>query len=206
VTDRTGLRLACIIAWAAALAVPVALVVGIGWPWMDKTQALEGEIESLDERIAHYHRLLQTLPGLEAELERVSNNKELKDFYFNAKTPALAGAEVQRSVQKMVASAGGQVTSTQVLPSTEDEQPPKVRVRTQVKGTTDVLLDVLYQIEQARPFLFVDQLSVRASARRRTVRRSSRIRGRRRSVRQRRREGELTVRLDVFGYALGETR
>jgi general secretion pathway protein M len=206
VTDRTGLRLACIIAWAAALAVPVALVVGIGWPWMDKTQALEGEIESLDERIAHYHRLLQTLPGLETELERVSNNKELKDFYFNAKTPALAGAEVQRSVQKMVASAGGQVTSTQVLPSTEDEQPPKVRVRTQIKGTTDVLLDVLYQIEQARPFLFVDQLSVRASARRRTVRRNSRIRGRRRSVRQPRREGELTVRLDVFGYALGETR
>jgi len=206
VTNRTGLKFACILAWAAALAVPLALVVGIGWPWMDKTHALEGEIESLDERIAHYHRLLQTLPGLQAELERVSNNKELKDFYFNAKTPALAGAEVQRSVQEMVASAGGQVTSTQVLPSPEDEQPPKVRVRTQITGTTDVLLDVLYQIEQARPFLFVDQLSVRASARPRAARPNSRIRGRRRSVRQRRREGELTVRLDVFGYALGESR
>jgi general secretion pathway protein M len=205
VTDLRRLPAACILSWAVALAVPLALLAAIGWPWLTQVRDLEQEIQSLDDRIGHYHRLLKTLPGLQAELERVKSNDEFKDFYFDAKTRALAGAELQSAVQQMVASAGGQVTSTQLLPSPDDEQPPKVRVRTQIKGTTDALLDVLYQIEQARPFLFVEQLSVRAHARRRLPRRSSRSRRRPRSVRRPSQEGLLTVRLDLFGYALGET-
>jgi len=202
VTDRAWSRSACLLAWAATLAIPVTLVVGIGWPWLDKVGALEQEIQAQDDRISHYYRLIQTLPLLQTELDRVRSNKDVEKYYFEAKTPALAGAEVQRRVQQMVESAGGQVTSTQVLPSPADEQPPKVRVRTQIKGNTDMLLDVLYQIEQARPFLFVDQLSVRAPPQRRTTRRNSRIRRRARSRSGAAAEGELTVRLDVFGYAL----
>jgi general secretion pathway protein M len=204
VNRRIHLRATCILAWALVLAVPVALVFGIALPWLEKKGALEQEIESLDERISHYHHVLKSLPALKTELERVRNNKELEDLYFDAKTPALAGAELQREIQKMVASAGGQVTSTQLLPSAEDEQPPKVRVRTQIKGTTNALLDVLYQIEQARPFIFVDQLSVRTSARRTVAKRNLRSRGARRRIRNRSPSGQLTIRLDLFGYALGE--
>jgi general secretion pathway protein M len=202
VTDRTRSRSACLLAWAATLAIPVTLLVGIGWPWLDKVGALEQEIQAQDERISHYYRLIQTLPLLQTELDRVRSNKDIENYYFEAKTPALAGAEVQRRVQQMVESAGGQVTSTQVLPSPADEQLPKVRVRTQIKGNTDALLDVLYQIEQARPFLFVDQLSVRAPPQRRTTRRNPRIRRRARARSNAAAEGELTVRLDVFGYAM----
>jgi len=201
---RIHLRATCVLAWALVLAVPVALVFGIALPWFEQKGALEQEIESLDERISHYHHVLKSLPALQTELERVRNNKELEDLYFDAKTPALAGAELQREIQKMVASAGGQVTSTQLLPSAEDEQPPKVRVRTQIKGTTNALLDVLYQIEQARPFIFVDQLSVRTSARRTVAKRNRRTRGARRPIRNRSPSGQLTIRLDLFGYALGE--
>jgi general secretion pathway protein M len=202
VTDPNRPRIVCILAWAAALAIPVTLLVGIGWPWLERVGALEQEIASLDDRIAHYHRLVQTLPLLQTELERVRSNKDVENYYFEAKTPALAGAEVQRRVQQMVESAGGQVTSTQLLPAQKDEQPPKVRVRTQIKGNTDMLLDVLYQIEQARPFLFVDQLSVRAPPQRRTAQRNRRIRRRARANSNASRQGELTVRLDVLGYAL----
>jgi general secretion pathway protein M len=206
VTDRASRGITCILAWIGVLSVPAALVFGIGLPWMEQVHALEQEIQLLDERMPRYHRLLGTLPGLQTELERVSNKEEFKDFYFEAKTPALAGAELQRTVKKMVEAAGGQVTSTQLLPSPGDEQPPKVRIRTQLKGTTDVLLDVLYQIEQARPFLFVEQLSVRAAAPRRRATRTRRSRRFRRAPRSRVPEGQLTVRLDVFGYALGDAR
>jgi general secretion pathway protein M len=104
----------------------------------------------------------------------------------------------------MVKASGGRLVSTQILPPPEDEQPPKVQVRAQIQGTTDVLLDVLYEIEKARPFLFVDQMSVRSTSRPR-VAANPRARGRQRhrSVR-RKSQGLLTVRLDVFGYALGE--
>ena len=201
---RSGNRATCALAWAVALAIPAALVLGIGWPWLEEVRDLQQQIDTLDDQTVRYSRLLQTLPGLEAELEQVRSNKDVEDFYFDAKTPALAGADLQREVQKMVTSAGGRVSSTQVLPSAKDEQPPKVRVRTQIRGTTDALLDLLYQIEKARPFLFVEQLTVRAPAQRKTVKRNPRIR-RHRAVRKQPPKGELTVRLDVFGYALGET-
>jgi general secretion pathway protein M len=60
------------------------------------------------------------------------------------------------------------------------------------------LLDILYDIEQARPFLFVDQLSVRATTRR--------DRRRNRNDPQPQVQQELTIRIDVFGYALGGSR
>ena len=196
---------ACALAWAAAIAIPAALVFGIGWPWLERVQTLEREIESLDNQTVRYRRLLQTLPGLQAELKQVRSNEDVKVFYFDAKTPALAGAQLQREVPKMVKASGGRLVSTQILPPPEDEQPPKVQVRAQIQGTTDALLDVLYEIEKARPFLFVDQMSVRSTSRRTTAARNSRVRGRQRHRSVRRQpQGRLTVRLDVFGYALGD--
>jgi len=204
VSDHVGHKGTCVLAWSAAFFVPVALILGIGWPWLERVRTIEREIQSLDDQRSSYHRLLQTLPTLKAELEQVRSNKDVEHLYFDAKTPALAGAELQREVQKMVTSAGGQVTSTQLLPSVEGEQPPTVRVRTQIQGDTDALLDVLYQIEKARPFLFVDQLTVRAPPQPRVVGRNPRA-GRPRPVRRQFPQRQLTMRLDVFGYALGET-
>ena len=185
------------------MAIPVALVMGIGWPWLEEARDLKQQIESLDNQAARYRRLLETLPELQTELEQARSNKGVKDFYFDAKTPALAGAELQREVQKMVKSAGGRVSSTQLLPSREDEQPPRVRVRTQIQGTTDALLDVLYQIDKARPFLFIEQITIRAPAQRRVARRKSRTRRNRPGLKPPQRT-DLTVRLDVFGFASGK--
>jgi general secretion pathway protein M len=144
---------------------------------------------------------VETLPTLRAELEQVKANEDFKAFYFDAPTPALAGAELQRKVQDIVTAAKGRLISTQLLPEQPNEHPPKVRLRIQIQGSTDTLLDVLYAIEQARPFLFIDQVSVRSSARPEEPER--RVRGRtvrRPPVNQ---AGELTVRLDIFGFALG---
>ncbi len=204
-SEAIGDKGACILAWTAALIIPAALIFGIGWPWLEHVGNLEQEIENLDDQMARYQRLLLTLPGLQTELDQVRSNKDVKDFYFAAKTPALAGAQLQREVQKMVNASGGRVVSTQLLASAEDEQPPKVRVRAQIQGKTEALLEVLYQLEEARPFLFVDQISVRSTASRTVAKRNPRSRGRsrHRSVR-RQPQGQLTVRLDVFGYALAE--
>lgn len=203
--ERIGDKGSCILAWTAALFIPAALVFGLGWPWLEYVRNLEHEIETIDDQTARYHRLLQTLPGLQAELDQVRSNEDVKDFYFDAKTPALAGAQLQGEMQSMVKASGGRLVSTQVLASAEDEQPPKVRVRAQIQGKTDALLEILYQIEKARPFLFVDQMSIRSTARRTVAKRNRRAGGRQRHRSVRRQpQGQLTVRLDVFGYALGD--
>jgi general secretion pathway protein M len=78
-----------------------------------------------------------------------------------------------------------------------------VRVRTQIQGSTETLLDILYALEEARPFLFVDQLSLRSSARPPMPMEDPGGRALRRPPSNP--AGELTMRLDVFGFTLGET-
>lgn len=191
----------CVLSWALVILVPVLLLAGIALPWLDRMEQLDEKIASGQDQLLRFRRLIATLPELRAELEQVNKNEDFKVFYFDAPTPALAGAELQRKVQTIVTGAKGRLISTQLLPEEKDEHPPRVRIRTQIQGSTDTLLEVLYEIEQARPFLFVNQVSVRSSARPETPQRI--IRGR--PVRRPpvRTQGELTVRLDIFGFALG---
>lgn len=189
----------CILAWFLAIAIPALLVTAVAWPWGSSMIDLDREIATRQDQIQRYQRLLASLPGLRAELAQVQSNQDFKAFYYDAQTPALAGAQLQRELQQIVQAAGGRLISTQILPAPADEQPARVSVRTQLQGDTDALLEVLYRIEQARPFLFVDQVSVRSTSRR-VVSRA--VRGRRTPTAARD-AGQLTVRLDVFGYVLG---
>jgi general secretion pathway protein M len=186
------------------LLVLVALGLGIGWPWLDRLVTLDEEIERNRDQLGRYQRLVATLPALRAELEQIDSNEALKAFYFDAATPALAGASLQQKIQDMVKGAGGRLVSTQILPATPNEQPPTVRVRVQLQGSTDHLFDILYQIEEARPFLFVDQVSVRSMVQ--PDRPVANAPGRPpRRTQPRQATEDLTVRLDIFGFALGGT-
>jgi general secretion pathway protein M len=190
----------CLLGWLLLILVTGLLVTAVAVPVLVRLERLDTALEERRDQLLKYRRLIATLPSLRAELEQVKTNQEFKAFYFDAPTPALAGAELQRKVQDIVTAASGRLISTQLLPEERDEQPPRVRVRTQIQGSTETLIDVLYEIEQARPFLFVDQLSVRSSARPDLPERVGRGRAMRPGIDP---GGELTVRLDIFGFALG---
>ena len=189
----------CIAAWGLALLLPALLLLSVALPWWQNNRSLTEQLERDHDQLQRYRQLVATLPMLRAELERERANDDFKAFYFDAETAALAGARLQSEVQEVVRSAGARPISTQILPVDSEEQPPRVRIRVQMQGSTAQLLDVLYRIEDARPFLFVDQVSIRSTAPR------ARAGGRRnvRRARANQRVGELTVRLDVFGYTLG---
>jgi general secretion pathway protein M len=193
----------CVLVWLGLLLVPLTLLLAVALPWWQRSAALDAGIATTRDQLNRYQRLVASLPALRAELAREQANDDFKAFYFDAATPALAGAQLQRDVQEMVRDAGGRPISAQVLPVDAEETPPRIRVRIQMQGTTDQLLEVLYRVEEARPFLFVDQMSIRSTtpraspASRRMVRRSVR------RPRVQQQVGQLTVRLDIFGYVLG---
>jgi general secretion pathway protein M len=190
----------CILGWLLLILVPSLVIAAVAVPVLVRLDRLDTAIEERRGQLLKYRRLISTLPSLRTELEQVKANEDFKAFYFDARTPALAGAELQRKVQEIVTAAAGRLISTQLLPDEEEQHPPRVRVRTQIQGSTDTLMDILYNIEQARPFLFVDQVSVRSSARPDLPERLARARTARAGVDP---GGELTVRLDIFGFALG---
>ena len=190
----------CALLWAAAVLVPMLLIAAVAWPWSAQNRQLDDDLARGLDQLGRYRHLIATLPSLRAELEKVNSNQEFKAFYFEAPTAALAGAELQRKVQDIVTAAKGRLISTQLLPEEKEEQPARVRLRVQIQGATDTLLEILYQLDVARPFLFVEQLSVRSSARPELPAQTARGQPQRRPPINE--AGELTVRLDVFGFAL----
>jgi general secretion pathway protein M len=194
----------CMLAWTLAVLVPLLALAAVAVPWLQRMGELNASIAAVEDQLLRYRRLVATLPTLRTELDRVNNNQDFKAFYFSAATPALAGAELQQKIQDIVSGAQGRLISTQILPEDEAEQPARVRLRTQIQGSTDTLLQVLYRIEESRPFLFVEQLSVRSSARPELPESLARGRPiRRPPVNE---GGELTVRLDIYAFSLpGET-
>jgi general secretion pathway protein M len=193
-----GQRRTCILALSALVLIPLAAVALITVSWLQAMNRLDDAIDADLDRLARYQRLVATLPGLRAALEEEKADDSYKAFYFDAETPTIAGAQLQSEVQEMVRAAGARPVSTQILPGDENEDPPRVRVRIQLQGTTDQLFDVLYRVESARPFLLIDQLSVRSQAR---AGRSFARRGVR-GPQQPDEQDQLTVRLDIFGYFL----
>jgi general secretion pathway protein M len=171
-------------------------------PWWRQLSDMDARLARTHDQVINYQRLVATLPRLQAELKQVRNRDDTKAFYFAAETPALAGAELQAKVQEIIRAAGARPVSTQILPVDENERPLRIRIRIQFQGSTEALLDVLYRIESARPFLFIDQMSLRSSASNVPQRQARSARRGSNSVSPRERD-ELTLRLDIFGFALG---
>jgi general secretion pathway protein M len=196
----------CILLWLVTLSGGLLVLIGLILPWHNYIATLEEHIANTYEQVMRYQRLVQTLPQLKTELAALKNNAAEQVFYFKAATPALAGAQLQTQVQDIVAAAQGRLVSTQLLPAEKNQQPPRVQVRTQIQGTTATVLDIVQRLDQAQPLLFIDRLSVRSAARSEPLPPPPPA-GRAPNQLQRPRPpsnpaGELTVQLDIFGFAL----
>jgi general secretion pathway protein M len=191
----------CILFWGASVTSLIFTLTAVLVPWVLQLRALDQAIESKRDQVTRYQRLVSTLPEVRDALARERETDNLEELSFNAETPALAGAQVQRALQEMLREANARPISAQILPVDAQHQPPRVSVRIQLQSDTAQLLELLLKLEQARPLLFVDQMSIRSSARPES--------STQRRVRRRRSPaddaGDLTVRLDVYGYSTGPT-
>jgi hypothetical protein len=98
---------------------------------------------------------------------------QLSDGHFlKSGTEAVAAAELQRIVKRITASNGTQVLSTQILPASREEDFIRVVVKVRIRGALTGIVDSIYDIESNATFLFMDNLSIRNSARRRASRQS----------------------------------
>jgi len=156
---------------------------------MERNRLYTDEIEKLSDQLERYRSLAETLPAFEARLARIENDPALGSYYLPGQTDNLAAAELQNQLKQMVEGSGGTLVSSQLLPSADKGEVHAVSVSLRLNCSTDELFDILYKIESARPLLFVDTLSVREQRRRR-----------RRGGQQEDTVGDLSVRIDVYGY------
>lgn len=146
-------------------------------------------IEELEFRLRRYLKIIRSKEELLDRAEEVRAQIAEEGYFSMRETAALASADMQKMIKEIVAKAGGQLTSTQVVPVQEGEEFPRIAIKVRISGSIDVLREVLYEVESARPLLIVENLNIQP------------IRGvRNRLTRQLEPSDQLNVTLDMAGF------
>ena len=134
-----------------AIAVPL---IGLAGEYGESVDELQFRLGRLSKVAAEKEALVQRLDKIKAEGQQ-------DDRFLARTTAALASAEMQTQIKTAVGEAGGELTSTQVIPERNEQGFTRVAVKVRMNGGTNVLRQVLHNFESAKPLLFVENLNIR---------------------------------------------
>jgi general secretion pathway protein M len=145
----------------ALLVAAVALVAaGIVFPAVDRFAALASGIGDGEAALARFTSVAARLPRLEAEHAALKKAFAAQDGFLKATSDSLIAAELQDRIKRAVERNGGQLKSTQILPTHDENGVRKVTARVEITGNADALLRIWYEMETGAPFLFIDSFDI----------------------------------------------
>ena len=177
---------------AAALAIlvlVVALVCAfVALPLWLINQHYDVALEDATSRLQRYSKIIGTRDALQKQAIEVKA-LEAKRHFLKSASPALAAAELQEQAQAVFDANGAKINSIQVLPHKDDGLYRQVTVQVQLLAPLTAVKGMLYSLESAHPYLFLDNFSIRAPNMQVNRLESSN-------------EPDLVVQFDLTGYAL----
>ena len=120
--------------------------------------------ESKDDlvfRIQRFNRVIASKAAVIENAKKIRQQHEQQGYFNTNTTEALASADLQKIIKSSISSAGGQLTSTQALPSKKNDDYTRISVKVRMTGSIEVLRSVLYEIEQSTPLIIIEQLDIR---------------------------------------------
>ncbi len=136
----------------AALAVPV-------W-WLH--QHYDYYIDDYSDRLRRYQQIADLRSQIEHSISTVTE-RDAGKYYLKGATPALAGAELQGLVTRIVEAQKGKLFSSQILANNslkEDEPISKIAIQVQLSAAIIPLQLILHSLEANQPYLFIDKLLI----------------------------------------------
>jgi general secretion pathway protein M len=140
----------------ATLAVVGAIALPLWWLNHRYDVALEDSVS----RLQRYSRIIGMRDGLQKKALEVKALEQNRHFLKSA-SPALAAAELQEQAKSILDQSGGKISSIQILPHKDDGQYRQVSVMLQLTAPRIALKPMLYAIESARPYLFINNLAIK---------------------------------------------
>jgi general secretion pathway protein M len=145
------------------LAVMAILVAAIAIPAYSMNQHYDETISSMLNQRAIYQRVADQSEQYQAEFQRLAKSRSRDKRYLKGANESLATAELQRRIKQLTAGGKkGDVLSTQVLQTTEEEGFNRVVIRVRMKSTLEDLVSTLHSLESQTPYLFVSNLTIRS--------------------------------------------
>ncbi|CAL1241195.1 type II secretion system protein GspM [Candidatus Methylocalor cossyra] len=142
---------------AVLLLVHLAIVA----PLLGFARAQQETVEDLKFRLQRLRAVAAEKERLVQRLQSLKEAGQEDDRFLTRDTAALASADLQTQIKEAVSEAGGELSSTQVVPEHTEEKFTRVAVKVRMNGSTEVLREVLYSFESAKPLLFVENLNIR---------------------------------------------
>lgn len=141
------------------LALPLVLLILPVW---SMNREYDAKIEDTRFQIQRYQQIAGQDDHYQLEFNNLKRNQQSDMRYLQSKTDLLANAELQRRINQIVAASGGEIVSTQTVQISQEEMLNKIAIRVRMKTTLENLVQILHKIETQKPFLFVDDISLRS--------------------------------------------
>ena len=133
-------------------------------PWLDFRVAQQEAIEELRFQRDRYQQLAGRQEEFEAALQNVQSRNGGARYYLAQSKPALASAELEQYLGRLLRSGNGQIVSTQAVSEAGEGATPSVAVKVRMRSDLMTLVTLMHRIETGSPTLFVDNLTISAFA------------------------------------------
>lgn len=153
------------IALALLLLAVVSIVAAAAWPTWWLNRRYDTSLDDYTDRLARYRRVAALRPAIEQAIS-AAEKREGRKYYLKGPSATLAAAELQGMVTRIVEVHKGRVISSQVLPSKDEGKAgaaSKVSISIILNASIIPLQMILHTVETQEPYLFIDQLTVRAN-------------------------------------------
>ena len=183
-------RWAAVLLPVAALGLVVSLVIS---SLTSQLGAIDDSIEDMRFQFEKYQALSANRERLESLLAQVKRWPAMDGYYLSGATPALAAAQMEQHLKRIVAAQDGQIISTQVVTETQQDGPQSVVIQVRLRSELPGLVRMMHSLEAGQPSFFIGNLTVAA----RTVNT--------RQARETAMQKELDVHFDLTGYLTGDS-
>ena len=142
-----------------------AAVAAVALPTRLLHQRYDSYLEDYTDRLRRYRRVAALRPAIEKEIKAVEARAG-RQYYLKGASPASSAAELQGLVTRIIETHNGKINSSQALPAKTDGKtagPARATISVQMNASIIPLLLILHTLETTQPYLFVDQLAVRAT-------------------------------------------
>ncbi len=176
------------------LAVGLLSVVAGGIVWIFLTLYLSSNerLANLENAQASYTQAIGSEGVLRQRLEELQGAALESVALLSGDSVALVGAQLQTRLKQIVGNAGGRLETTQMMPSANEQSLEKISMRASMTVNTINLQKILYVIETQRPYLFIEEVDIKALSQRRAAENNQ--------------AESLKVTISFFGYRkVGET-
>lgn len=127
----------------------------------------QDSIAGLESRLQRLQRAAAIGDTLQSQYEQLKGSQTTDAQYLKSNSPALAAAELQRLVKRILVAKNAEVVSTQILTTRQEEGFDRVSLKVRIRGELENIVQAFHVIETGEPFVFLDNVSVRASRGRR---------------------------------------